>query len=372
METRFASPDRSSDDVVLQLFKKLNQLPIVQELINKSIEFMFILDKNRQIVFANQAFMDLLGVKSFPEIIGLRPGEAVGCIHSDEVSGCGTSEFCVTCGAVNAVVKSQDNNVKVEEECLLSIGGNKSVELLVVAQPFDYFGYSFTFVSAKDIGETKRKKTLEKMFFHDILNLANGIYSVADLLNEEPLSDLPPEMRKLLHQSSLNMINEISDYRTLILAEKDELKVVRTNVDCTDILQGCALLYKNLAFQRGVELVLLNNTEMLQIKTDYNLLHRVLINMIKNAIEASGIGDKVTIWKEAKNNSVLFHVKNETVMPESVKLQIFQRTFTTKENGSGLGTYSMRLLSEQYLHGKVSFVSNEDDGTVFTVSIPVE
>ena len=51
-------------------------------------------------------------------------------------------------------------------------------------------------------------------------------------------------------------------------------------------------------------------------------------------------------------------------------MQFFQRSFSTKSSGRGLGTYIMKLLSERYLDGKVSFASTEDDGTTFYASFP--
>lgn len=41
--------------------------------------------------------------------------------------------------------------------------------------------------------------------------------------------------------------------------------------------------------------------------------------------------------------------------------------FSTKSQNHGIGTYSIRLLTENYLKGKVSFISNENDGTIFSV-----
>lgn len=59
-------------------------------------------------------------------------------------------------------------------------------------------------------------------------------------------------------------------------------------------------------------------------------------------------------------------------MPDEVKLQIFQRSFSTKGRGRGIGTYSIKLFTEKYLEGKVSFTSKEGEGTVFTVELPDE
>jgi sensor histidine kinase regulating citrate/malate metabolism len=62
-------------------------------------------------------------------------------------------------------------------------------------------------------------------------------------------------------------------------------------------------------------------------------------------------------------------VKNDQVIPEDIQKQLFQRSFSTKGTGRGIGTYSIKLLTENYLKGKVSFVSNETDGTVFSIEL---
>jgi sensor histidine kinase regulating citrate/malate metabolism len=50
---------------------------------------------------------------------------------------------------------------------------------------------------------------------------------------------------------------------------------------------------------------------------------------------------------------------------------IFQRSFSTKGFGRGLGTYSIRLLTERYLKGSVSFTSSALSGTIFRVRYPL-
>lgn len=58
-------------------------------------------------------------------------------------------------------------------------------------------------------------------------------------------------------------------------------------------------------------------------------------------------------------------------MPEQVRLQVFQRSFSTKgEPGRGIGTYSIKLFGETYLGGRVSFSSQEPEGTTFTLVVP--
>jgi sensor histidine kinase regulating citrate/malate metabolism len=53
-------------------------------------------------------------------------------------------------------------------------------------------------------------------------------------------------------------------------------------------------------------------------------------------------------------------------------MQIFQRSFSTKGSGRGIGTYSMKLLTEQYLGGEILVESSQENGTTFTVVIPLK
>ena len=64
-----------------------------------------------------------------------------------------------------------------------------------------------------------------------------------------------------------------------------------------------------------------------------------------------------------------FQVHDPQAMPLEVQRQIFQRSFSTKGAGRGLGTYSIRLLTERYLNGKVS-CSSDSGGTVFRAEYP--
>jgi signal transduction histidine kinase len=109
-----------------------------------------------------------------------------------------------------------------------------------------------------------------------------------------------------------------------------------------------------------------------RLKTDAALLKRILLNMAKNAAEASPEKSEIRISCSTKPGKAIFSVNNTGTIPEDVRLQIFQRSFTTKGPGRGLGTYSMKLFGENYLHGRVYFRSNEKQGTTFTIELPMD
>ena len=108
------------------------------------------------------------------------------------------------------------------------------------------------------------------------------------------------------------------------------------------------------------------------IQTDPQLLKRVIGNMLKNAIEASLPGQSITLSCEQLDGNVSIDVHNPSVIPQDVRLQIFNRYFSTKKGpGHGIGTYSMKLLGEKYLNGCVWFTSTPEAGTTFTITLPL-
>jgi sensor histidine kinase regulating citrate/malate metabolism len=57
-------------------------------------------------------------------------------------------------------------------------------------------------------------------------------------------------------------------------------------------------------------------------------------------------------------------------MNDDIKLQVFQRSFSTKGKNRGTGTYESKLLVSRYLKGEISFTSNKD-GTTFQIRLPL-
>jgi len=332
-----------------------------------------ILNSHRQAVFVNDAMLNALGLSKPDEVLGLRPGEIFHCEHSQETpGGCGTSRFCRYCGAVNAIMNSQRLQEMVESDCALTNFELATIDLRVSAVPCDFEdGQYYTLLLMRDISDTKRRSILERVFFHDIRNMLGGLCLVAQRELRKP-DDKSQEVGRYLGKLSDEIVDEINAQQELLSAEDGNLVTEWQEVVTSDLVNSVVYLMRNSPVAEGKQIEVPADSAVDTIVTDSRLLRRVLVNMTKNALEASRKGDVVTVSARRSGDWIDFCVHNTAYIPEDTQMQLFRRSFSTKGTGRGIGTYSMKLLTEKYLHGKIVFTSDPDQGTVFTASYPLE
>jgi len=392
LETAFAPAERAPADCVRRQHDALVALPYVREFLDAVPNMSLVLNEHRQIVFGNRAFVTFLNGRgqaeatgqtpgdvfgdSLGRVLGQRPGEAVGCIHSRlTAGGCGTTPFCRTCGAVISILNSQQFHREDVQECQLvagDAGGNQTaMELRVWSRPIQVGAEGFTVFSVVDISHEKRRQALERIFFHDVTNTAGCIKSLTDLMTQpEMRADQMQEMMGMIAESADQLLEEISAQAELSAAESGDLKPELKTVQSLELLPQIVHLFHCHPLAKDKTVAVVAGAEVFTFVSDPMLLRRVLINLVKNALEAETVGGTVTLSCHGEANFVSFTVQNWAVMPPAVQLQIFNRSFTTKGRGRGLGTYSIKLLSEKYLKGQVAFVSSVATGTRFTVHCP--
>ena len=210
LETAFAPAEREPQGQILRQHDKLSALPFVREFLDSVPNMTTVLNAHRQIVFANRAFMEFLGLETeaqvlgkktgeamgrfYPDFLGRRPGEAAGCIRAHlTAGGCGTTPFCQTCGAVISILNSQKFNRLDIQECRMICGepgkNENALDLRVWSRPIEVEGETFTVFSVVDISDEKRRKMLERIFFHDVINTAGhlvGPFEIESVLLEHP------------------------------------------------------------------------------------------------------------------------------------------------------------------------------------------
>lgn len=373
--TYFLSAERSAPEAIKARNERIMREQTVCEVLNHVPNLVLIIDENRQVVFANEAAARILDVSTPEILLGGRFGDVWGCVHATETpGGCGTSEACRYCGAANALIKGFEGASAVEE-CRLMVrrdGRDEAVDLRVWARPIVLGGETLLFFTADDIADEKRKGFLERIFLHDILNTASALKGFTNLMDMKGTSLSREDMIRRIALLSEQIVDEINAHRLLMSAENGELELDVQEVGSRRILDGVLKIYDRPETLEQRRIVVAPDSPDVVLQTDPTLLLRVVGNMAKNAIEASVPGETVVVGCREEGARIVFWVRNDAFMPENVRMQIFNRSFSTKGVGRGLGTYSMKFLTERCLRGTIGFTSTEAEGTIFVVSCPRE
>lgn len=355
--------------------KKIALDTIIPVMIEAMPDYVLVLNRQRRVLAVNSRLLKAFGIADARILIGLRPGEVMHCIHADESpDGCGSGKHCRKCAAVMAIVETELTHGQVTKEYRITVDKGEwgALDLEVLVTPLEIADMQLNLFVMRDISAEKRRKVLEQVFFHDVINTAGGIHGLAETLAEENALDADEERhyKQWMVTLSGKLVDEILYQRNLLAAEKGEFEPNLGIVEVGELLREEHALYAKHGVAADRNLVLGPVTEC-KIISDGAILRRILGNLIKNALEATQKGGTVTLSCVEDDEWLTFRVNNPGVMPEDVQLQLFQRSFSTKAaEGRGIGTYSVKLFGERYLKGKVAFTSQEPDGTTFTFSIP--
>ena len=371
LKTLFASAARSTPDEIKREAAYILKHPYLKKIADAAPNALMILDKNRQIVFANEILARIVGLGKAEDALGCRTGEVLKCVHAAEPdgSGCGTTAFCRYCGAVQAILHGLDGKNDIQE-CRITNEAGDVLDLRVWTTPWDADGERFVIFAVTDISDEKRRQALERIFFHDILNTAGGIQGISEIIKDVKGQEHDLLM-ELMGKSAHALVDEIQAQKQLMAAESAELVATFADVESLQIIREVAEFYANHPVATDKRVVIAPAAVNVRFSTDRTLLRRVIGNLTKNALEASQPGEIVTLSCDAAPAAAVFRVHNPAYMPEPIQLQVFQRSFSTKGKGRGLGTYSIKLLSEKYLKGSVSFPTSPDAGTTFAASYPL-
>ncbi len=351
-----------------------NQL--LRQVLNAMPSMVAVLNQDRRLIFLNEALYVRLNEPQIHEVLGRKPGDVVMCPHAPRSpKGCGHSRHCLVCGLAQAFEQAKGEQEPVSRECVIQQEKNhEALEFMVRVTPLRLQDDHLYLVALQDIAHQKTVSLLERTFFHDILNAAGGVKGLAHLLDDASDMDEVDDYAPLMVQQADQLVEAIHAQRDILAAERGKLTVESQPVGSLTIIQSLLDLYHSHPVSDGRILKRADDCPRFVLNTGRVLLLRTLGNMIKNALEASRRGQTITLGCEdlggAPLGQVRFWVHNEMVIPEDVQEFIFNRSFSTKGEGRGVGTYSMKLLGEKYLHGKVGFTSRPGKGTTFWIELP--
>lgn len=373
MRTFYAPAERTDKKTLQAEIDIVSHNPVMSGLLHSISGLLAILDENRQIIAFNDSFLKTFGINDPAKALGLRPGEAVRCLHAfDEPGGCGTTEYCSTCGAAIAIVSSLGRDQPVERLCALTAkrqDKNIDLSLLVRAQPIRIGSAKFILLFLQDITKEQQRAALERTFFHDINNMIGTLLGASEMLIQKNTSDIA----HVIHQASMRLRKETDIQWFLTQSDSGEYKPTWFEHSTHQIVAELKSFFAGHSAAYGKTLEYMEPIPNIIFTTDLSLMLRILSNMIINALEASSENESVKVWIEHENDYVSFQVWNAQAIPKDVQKRIFQCNFSTKDQpGRGFGTYSMKLLGERILGGKVAFSSSENQGTTFVLTCPMQ
>ncbi len=340
---------------------------VLNEVLDKVQSINVVINESRQVVYMNRGAIQFSGLGDLEEIWGKRPGEVFGCIHADEGhDGCGTAPGCTYCGALDVALRCLETDDYTENEAHLFLGPErKAFDFRLFAAPLHIDNERFVLITLTNISDEKWRSFLERIFFHDMSNKLYVLTGLVQLMvNHQDSEDLGPDLQRL-DKITRKLGAEVNSHKILRSAEEGHLDVVPSRFDSVQVLNDIIEEYAISDLADGKKLALSTDIQNVLINSDTTIVGRILENMVKNAVEATAKGGQVTLsCVKAKESGVRFSVHNPGFIPTEIQGQIFKRSFSTKGQGRGLGTYSMKLLSS-FVNGNVWFTSSPQEGTTF-------
>jgi PAS domain S-box-containing protein len=261
--------------------------------------------------------------------------------------------------------------------------GDEYYEEAVIAPVTDENGEITNYIGLKqDITRQHEleavKEDVDRIMRHDLKTPLNAIIGIPQLMKET--MDLETAAVDLLDKietagnTMLNLINvsldlykmETGTYRYQPI-EFDLLKVVSRVENDTSILYTTKRQEVRISVNGSVP----NAGTRVQFRGEELITYSMLSNLLLNAIEAAPEESRIGI--ELSTNPILeITIRNKGAVPESIRSMFFQK-YTTygKRHGTGLGTYSARLMAET-MGGRITMETDDVEGTAVTISFPVE
>ncbi|WDP85963.1 MAG: PAS domain-containing protein [Desulfobacter sp.] len=209
MDTYFAPAKRTDRRELRNQVIEISHSPVMNALLETSGGILVVLNQDRQIVALNHAFLESLGVSDIADVLGLRLGESLHCIHAhDQPGGCGTTEHCESCGAAIAMMSAISHEKEDEQLCALVSDKNGQVSdicLQVRAKPFGVDGNKWILFYAQDVTQQQFWLNGDRVFFHDINNTLTALYGNAQLLemrwpNRQEITSIRKSIKQLVSE----------------------------------------------------------------------------------------------------------------------------------------------------------------------------
>lgn len=221
------------------------------------------------------------------------------------------------------------------------------------------------------IKELEKEKTIRNSLFkitHEVKNpiaVCKGYLDMIDLNNKKKIDKYIPIIKSEINRSLL-LLDDYLDF-SRVRIEKDIIDIVML---IEDTLRSMGVLLKEKNINTNFQII----EEEVYMMADYNRLKQVLINIIKNSMEAKIDEQELTISVETilTKNNIRIIIKDDGIgMTKEELNKLGEAFYTTKANGTGIGVNLSKEIIEKH-KGTLTYESKKYGGTSVTIDLPID
>ena len=231
-----------------------------------------------------------------------------------------------------------------------------------------------------DLAEIEAWKKMTRVITHEIMNsvspislMSTGLLELYSNKEERRMTSIQMEEQtiislEVIRKRSRHLTKFIESYRNI-----SKLPVpVKEKISLNQLFAHLKILFSAEVQNMQAELEFNLSEIDYSIEADEKMVEQVLINLIRNALDACETVTNPHIAVAASRTEQAIRISiadNGKGISDEIAAQVFVPFFTTRENGSGIGLYLARQI--MILHGgSISFVSKKDEGTMFIIEFP--
>ncbi|MCG8619609.1 MAG: hybrid sensor histidine kinase/response regulator [Desulfobacterales bacterium] len=226
----------------------------------------------------------------------------------------------------------------------------------------------------------KLKEDVDRITRHDLKTPLNAIINYPKLIDKDNLTEKQVAQLEKINLAGHKLLNMVNLSLDLYKMEQGTYEFMPVPVDIlavlNDVLQENRLFIKS---RRATINILLDGEPaaedgVFEVPGEQLLLYSMLANLMKNALEASPRKETITISMSGDPTPSV-QIRNQGVVPEELRDTFFEKYTTSgKKSGTGLGTYSAKLIMDTH-GGSISMTSSKETGTtlsvVFSANLPL-